>query len=139
MNEGKDRGLITGDYHLPYNPKLVERARLLRQNLTTAEKKLWYGFLRTFRYRVLRQRPIDNYIVDFYCAQLKVVIEVDGETHFSNEGKEYDEARTKVLEGYGLRVLRFTNEEVLNNFEAVFDVIEKIPPTPLTKGGKGGS
>jgi len=137
VSESKDRKMITSIYHLPYNPRLVERARELRQNQTAAEKKLWYGFLQTFKYRVLRQRPIDNYVVDFYCAQLKLVIEIDGDTHFSNEGQNYDEARTKILEGYGLRVLRFTNDEVLNKFEAVCTVITDIPPTPLTKGGRG--
>jgi len=107
----------------------------MRQNPTPAEKKFWYDFLRNFKYRVLRQRPIDNYIVDFYCSQLKLVVEIDGETHFTDEEMKYDEARTKTLEGYGLRVIRFTNQEVLNNFEAVCQMIQEIPPAPLRKGG----
>ena len=78
----------------------------------------------------------ERFIVDFYCAALKLVIEIDGDSHFTEEGKEYDEERTKVLEGYGLRVLRFTNEEVMNCFESVCEEIENlIPPTPLFKGG----
>jgi very-short-patch-repair endonuclease len=55
--------------------------------------------------QVLRQRPIDNFIVDFFCAQLKLVIEVDGESHFTNDGKDYDWERTQILEGYGLKAL----------------------------------
>ena len=113
---------------MPYNPELVEQAREMRKNPTEAEKKLWYGFLRSFRHRVLRQRPIDNYIVDFYCAKLKLVIEVDGDSHFREDAYRFDEKRTKILEGYGLRVLRFTNIEVLKNFEAVCEAIGRIPP-----------
>jgi very-short-patch-repair endonuclease len=71
--------LIDSDFHLPYNPKLVERAKNLRKNMTPAEKKLWYSYLRNFKFRVLRQKPIDNFIVDFYCAKLKLVIEIDGD------------------------------------------------------------
>ena len=124
------------DFHLPYNRQLVEKAKELRKNMTPAEKKLWYGYLRTFKFRILRQRPIDNFIVDFFCAQLRLVIEVDGESHFTNDGEDYDWERTQILEGYGLKVLRFTNDEVLKNWEGVCRRIEEsIPPTPLKKGG----
>ena len=124
------------DFHLPYNRHLVEKAKELRRNMTPAERKLWYGYLRTFKFRVLRQRPIDNFIVDFFCAQLKLVIEVDGEGHFTNDGRDYDWERTQILEGYGLKVLRFTNDEVLQDLEGVCRRIEEsIPPTPLQKGG----
>ncbi len=135
MNQKKAANLSASDFHLPYNPKLVERARDMRKHPTAAEKKLWYDFLRTFKHRVLRQRPIDNFIVDFYCAKLKLVIEIDGDTHSKDEQMEYDQARTSTLEGYGLKVIRFTNKEVLEDFEAVCAVIEGIPPTPLEKGG----
>lgn len=119
------------NYHLPYNPNLVARAKQLRQNPTPAEKKLWRDYLRTFPFRVLRQRPIDNFIVDFYCAALKLVIEVDGESHFTEEGKKYDEQRTKILQGHGLKVVRFTNVEVLERFEGVCEVLAgEIPPNP---------
>ena len=63
----------TDHHHLPYNPKLVERAKELRKNMTKAERKLWYDYLRNFKYRVHRQRPIDQFIVDFYCFELKLV------------------------------------------------------------------
>ncbi len=128
MSSNKD--LIDSDFHLPYNPKLVERAKDLRRNMTPAEKKLWYSYLRYFKFRVLRQKPINNFIVDFYCAKLKLVIEIDGDSHFTNDGKDYDQERTQILEGYGLRVMRFTNDEVLKDFAGVCQRIEEIPPNP---------
>jgi hypothetical protein len=93
-----------------------------------------------------RQKPIDNFIVDFYCPQLKLVIEVDGAGHFTEQGKAYDRQRTKILEGYGLRVIRFTNDEVLDNIEGVWERIcsfippnphleDCIPPNPPLEGG----
>ncbi|MEM9539599.1 MAG: endonuclease domain-containing protein [Cyanobacteria bacterium P01_E01_bin.42] len=117
-------------FHLPYNRELVPRAKELRQNMTLAEKKLWYGYLRNFKYRVLRQRPIDYFIVDFYCPALKLAIEVDGESHFTPEGIEYDRERTERLTRYGLRVIRFTNQDVIQNFEGVCAAIAgEIPPS----------
>ena len=119
------------DFCLPYNPELIAKAKELRKNMTAAEKKLWYGYLRGFEYRVLRQRPIAFFIVDFYCAALKLVIEVDGDSHFTAEGQAYDARRTEILAGYGLRVMRFTNDEVLHNFAAVCQHIEReIPLNP---------
>ena len=120
----KRRGLIFKGRYLPYNPRLVERAKELRKNMTPAERKIWLGFLRSFRFRVLPQRPIDNYIVDFYCASLKLVIEIDGERHYTEKGKLYDAERYGILASYGLRVLRFTNRDIMNNFETVCQKIE---------------
>lgn len=114
--------LREGRYFLPYNPALVEQAKAMRKSPTPAEKKLWL-FLRRFPLRMWRQRPIDHFIVDFYCPKLKLVIEVDGDSHFTEEGRQYDEERTKRLEGYGLRVVRFRNDEVMNGFEGVCEVI----------------
>ncbi len=122
----KEKNLLKTNFHLPYNPLLVERAKQLRKNMTTAEKKLWNEYLKNLEFRFLKQRPIDNFIGDFYCSALKLVIEIDGDSHFTTEAKEYDEARTKVLEGYGLKVIRFTNDEVLNNLEGVCQQIEKF-------------
>jgi very-short-patch-repair endonuclease len=110
---------ITTDFHLPYKAGLVERAKELRKNMTVAEKKLWNEYLKTFPFRVLRQRPIDRFIVDFYCSKLKLVIEVDGDSHFIDNAPAYDQERTNILEGYGLTVIRFTNQQVLQEFEAV--------------------
>jgi very-short-patch-repair endonuclease len=123
--------LKQGKYFLPYNPKLVDPAKEMRKNPTQAERKLW-KFLRNFSLKMWRQKPIDNFIVDFYCPKLKLVIEVDGDSHFTSEGTVYDAERTKVLEGYGLQVIRFTNHQVLYEFEGVCQMIFGfIPPNPL--------
>ncbi|NES21218.1 MAG: endonuclease domain-containing protein [Symploca sp. SIO3E6] len=120
--------LKQGRYFLPYNPLLVERAKQMRKNPTPAERKLWQEYLRQFPLKVWRQKPIDNFIVDFYCAKLKLVIEVDGDTHFTAEGMSYDEHRTQTLEGYGLQVVRFTNDEIINCFDGVCDCISGFIP-----------
>ncbi|MDB9430567.1 endonuclease domain-containing protein [Microcystis aeruginosa CS-555/01A07] len=121
--------LNNSDFHLPYNTALVARAKELRKNMTLAEKKLWYSYLKNFKFKVLRQRPIDHFIVDFYCPSLKLVIEIDGDTHFTDEGKAYDKERTARLKSYGLKVIRFTNSQVLRNFEAVCEQLNlSIPP-----------
>jgi very-short-patch-repair endonuclease len=137
------RDLITNGYHLPYNPDLVERARELRRNMTPAERQLW-EYLKHAPYRFLRQRPIDHFIVDFYCPALRLVIQVDGEQHYTEEGKAYDAERDTILQSYGLRVVRFHNEEVLHHFESVRRRIEAAFESPLTpslsplsKGGEG--
>lgn len=98
--------------------------------MTRAERKLWYEYLHTFKYRVFRQRPIGRYIVDFYCPKLKLVIEIDGETHLAEEGKRYDDERTRILEGYGLKVLRFWNTDVMQNLQGVCEKIEEESPRP---------
>ncbi|MEB3249650.1 MAG: endonuclease domain-containing protein [Merismopediaceae bacterium] len=114
--------LKEGKYFLPYNPQLIARAREMRKNPTLAERKLW-GYLRNFPVKMWRQKPINQFIVDFYCPKLKLVIEVDGDSHFTQEGLVYDQERTQILENYGLKVVRFTNYEVLNNFEVVCEKI----------------
>lgn len=109
---------VKGYYFLPYNPELVAKAKEMRENPTPAEFKLWY-FLRFLKPRFLRQKPIDNFIVDFYCAELKFVIEVDGEPHFTEAGQVRDAERTAILNAHGLTVTRFSNSDVLNDFENV--------------------
>ncbi len=119
------------DFHLPYNPALIPRAKELRKNMTPAERKFWHQYLRTFKFKVYRQRPIDHFIADFYCPSLKLVIEVDGEGHYTYEGKDYDRERTQRLEGHGIKVIRFTNQQILEDFEIVCNQIEMmIPPSP---------
>jgi very-short-patch-repair endonuclease len=122
----KRRGLIWVDNHLPYNPDNVEKARLLRKNMTQAEKKLWFQFLSRHKVRFLKQRPIDQYIVDFYCASHKLAIEIDGGAHYTDSGIDYDKQRTELLNLYGVKVIRFRNDEVINNFESVCKRINKI-------------
>jgi very-short-patch-repair endonuclease len=136
MNDLKSRHLITTGYHLPYNPDLKERARTLRRNMTRPEKKLWYGFLRKLNVTVLRQKPIDHFIVDFYIASSRLVIEIDGKSHYSENGKIYDAQRSAILEGYALTILRFTNAQVMKRFNDVcMEIKDKIPPSPFSKGG----
>ena len=120
-------------FHLPYNQNLVELARQMRQNPTPAERKLWHEYLRNLSVRVLRQKPIDRFIVDFYCASVKLVIEVDGDQHYTESGMIYDTERSAVLAGYGIEVIRFTNYEVLNDFDGVCQRIAnsiEIPEPP---------
>lgn len=124
-----------------YNPKLKLRARELRNNMTGAENKLWVRCLRQFPVKVCRQKPIGNYVVDFYIPRLKLVIELDGETHIENKEIKYDGHRTKELEKLGLKVMRFWNYEVLDNLGGFDAVCERIygylnkhfknPPNPL--------
>lgn len=130
--------LNTGDFYLPYNPALIDQAKELRQNPTAAERKLWQNFLKSFPYRVLRQRPIHHFIVDFYCPRLKLVIEIDGDVHFTDAAKAYDAERTQVLEGYGLQVIRFTNAQVMDDFEAVCQKTQGMIPSrsPSERGNR---
>ncbi len=112
-------------FFLPYNRNLVSRARELRKNMTPMEQKLWHKYLRGCSVKVLRQRPIDNFIVDFYIPKCKLVIEVDGDSHFMPEGLVRDAERTAILEDYGLTIIRFTNEEIRDTFEGVCHQITK--------------
>lgn len=120
-----EKSFITTGFHIPYNPALKERARELRKNMTEPEKRLWFSFLRKLDTRFLRQKPLDNYIVDFYCSTRKLVIEIDGDSHYSDEARIYDERRSRILGKYGLRVLRFTNIDIMKNFENVCEEIGK--------------
>ncbi|WP_233353589.1 endonuclease domain-containing protein [Hellea balneolensis] len=97
----------------------------LRRNLTTAEAKLWQD-LRSRRlqgYKFRRQHPIEDYVADFVCLSVKLVIEIDGATHSTNEELAYDAQRTEVLEGLGWRVIRFTNDEVYGDVDGVIEAI----------------
>ncbi|MDO8644300.1 MAG: DUF559 domain-containing protein [bacterium] len=105
---------------LPYNRNLKERARRLRKELTEAEKKLWSS-LRNQQINNLqfyRQKPIGYYIADFYAPKANLIIEVDGSQHLSDENqKGIDLERTQFFKSLGLKVIRFTNTEVLKNLE----------------------
>ena len=107
------------------NNKLLNVAKILRRNMTRQERHLWYDFLRYYPVKIYKQRIIDNFIADFYCHKARLVIEVDGTQHYMPKGREYDNARTEILEKYGLCVLRFSNRDVNENFEGVCLVIDK--------------
>ena len=114
---------------IPYRRTLKGSAQSLRCDPTSAERKLWFEFLRDLPVRFTRQKPLGDYIADFYCASRLLVIEVDGDSHFSEKGAQYDEARTAALEAHGIRVIRVTNLEVRDQFEGVCqritDALEK--------------
>jgi very-short-patch-repair endonuclease len=111
---------------LPYNKNLIPKAKELRRNMTKQEKRIWYDFLSKYPIRFQRQKTIDHFIVDFYCHRAKLVIEIDGGQHYTEEGLEYDEARTEILNAYGLQVIRFSNSEIEKNFNDVCNVINEI-------------
>jgi very-short-patch-repair endonuclease len=111
--------------YIRYRRDLTSRAQILRRDPTPAERKLWYEFLSTHPEKFTRQKPLGSYIADFYCAQKRLVIELDGDTHFTEGGDAYDRQRTAVLGFRSIRVVRFTNAEVLRQFEAVCAQIEQ--------------
>lgn len=114
-------------YH-HYNPKFKSFARNLRNNSTKAEIYIWKELLRAKKmkgYSFLRQRPILNYIADFYCKDLKLVVEIDGFTHETVEAIEKDRIRDEQLRAAGYKTIRFTNNEVLNELEYVKVQLEK--------------
>jgi len=94
-------------------------ARTLRKNMTPEERHLWYDFLRDYPIRFLRQKVVDNYIVDFYCREANLVIEIDGRQHLREAIALYDAKRTEVLKQHGLTVLRFSNIDINYNLENI--------------------
>ena len=92
--------------------------------MTKEERHLWYDFLRSYPVRFSRQKVLGEYIVDFYSAEAKMVIELDGSQHFEKGNTEKDAERTAFLEGYGLKVLRIPNNEVTRNFHGVCEYID---------------
>ena len=103
----------------PYRHSLRQRAQSLRREPTRPERKLWYEFLSGLPQKFTRQKPLGRYIADFYCSTNRLVIEIDGDTHFSDAAERYDEARTADLGRLGIRVLRFTNADIMQNFDSV--------------------
>ena len=108
-----------------YDHKNVEYARKLRKEMTPWERKLWYCFLQEYPCRFQRQKAIDHYIVDFYCAKASLVIELDGGGHYDLQTQKKDSVRTKYLEERGLRILRFCNRDVDSNFYGICTVIDE--------------
>ena len=107
------------------SPEIHRRAKELRKNMTESEILLWAEIrnrkINGLKFR--RQHPIDIFIADFYCHEIKLVIELDGNIHYSEENKEYDEGRTAELRYLGVKVMRFTNEEVMTS---IHNVLTKI-------------
>ena len=108
-----------------HNKNLTSRAQELRRNMTKEERRLWYEYLRTYPARFRRQVTCDSFILDFYCASAKLAIELDGSQHYSAEGMARDAQRTACLEARGIKVLRFSNADVLVNLRGVCDEIDR--------------
>jgi very-short-patch-repair endonuclease len=126
---------------LPYDKNLKQLSRQLRGNMTDAEKHLWLKIRmkQVKGYQFYRQKPIGDYIVDFYCPRAKLVVEVDGGLHFSDEATEYDRLRDEHMRSLDLTVLRFTNAEVLENIKGVVkSIADKIPLNPPLRKGETG-
>ena len=111
---------------LKYEQENISRAQELRKNATPQENRLWYDFLSKYEIRFQRQKAIDHFIVDFYCHQAKLVIEIDGSQHYTDNGWRKDEFRTEILQGYNLQVIRFSNDMIDTNFQGVCQYIDKV-------------
>ncbi len=112
--------------YIHYNPSLIEKARGNRRTPAPAESKLWFGVLQGRRLaglRFTRQKPLDEYIVDFYCSELMVAIEIDGDSH--GEQRDYDRQRTASLNRLGIEVIRYTNRDVMTNLPGVYEDLSK--------------
>lgn len=123
------------------HPAILERARELRREMTPQERKLWQRLRRKQLYgiRFRRQHPIDRFILDFFCYEHKLAIEIDGHSHYQPDQQAYDQARTEWLAGDGIRVIRFTNRDVNSNVEGVLEAIARAcgvdMDSPLSSGG----
>ena len=109
---------------MPYEHKNIANARRLRKEMTPWERKLWHCFLKAYPIRFQRQKPVGKYIVDFYCAGSKLVVELDGGGHYTPEEQQRDKHRTEELEKYGMKVVRFCNTDVDRNFYEVCSAID---------------
>ncbi len=122
-----ERSEVGGIYtERKHNKSLTGNARALRKNMSKEERHLWYDFLRKYPIRFLRQKVIDNYIVDFYCHEAKLIIELDGSQHYEEKGLLKDKIRTERIESRGLAVIRIPNNEVNKNFNGVCEYIDFI-------------
>ncbi len=120
---------------LNYNKDNIAFAKKLRKSATPQENHLWYDFLSKYEVRFQRQKPIDDFIADFYCHKVNLIIEIDGSQHYTADGKQKDEFRTEILEGYDLKVVRFTNHQINTNFRGVCEYIDAVVKASLREGG----
>ena len=111
------------------NSKLTGNAKTLRKSMTKEERHLWYDFLKTLPVTANRQKVIGKYIVDFYIASSKIVIELDGSQHYEDNAKENDAKRDEFLKSLGIKVLRYSNLDINQRFESVCeDILKKLTP-----------
>ena len=124
------RGFDMGRKH---NPDLTSNARTLRKNMTKEERHLWYDFLKSYPVRFLRQKVIDNYIVDFYCHSARLIIELDGSQHYEEKTLLKDKIRTEIIEKRNLTVVRIPNNEINKNFDGVCQYIDAFVKQSLSQ------
>ena len=116
-----------------HNSNLVPFAKELRKNMTKEERHLWYDYLKQCSFRFQRQKILGNFIADFYCAEAKLVIELDGSQHYEDSNLLKDKIRTAFLEEYGLTVIRIPNNEVSRNFRGVCEYIDAAARQSLSQ------
>ena len=116
-----------------HNRNIVPTAKALRKNMTKEEKHLWYDFLRTYPIRFSRQKVLGKYIADFYSAEAKLVIELDGSQHYTDQGVQYDMERSKFFKEYGLTVIRISNMAICKDFPAVCEHIDFLVKQSLSQ------
>ena len=113
--------------NLTNNAKLKRNAQKLRREMTKEERHLWYDFLKQLPITINRQKVIGNYIVDFYVASAKLIIELDGSQHYEECGAENDRERDRTLNALGINVVRYSNNDVNQNFEGVCsDILKRL-------------
>ena len=101
--------------------------------MTKEDRHLWFDFLKDYPVRFLRQKVFGHFVVDFYCASAKLIIELDGSQHFDPAGQQYDTQRTAFLSQYGLTVIRIPNNEVMRNFSGVCEHIDHCVKQSLSQ------
>ena len=127
------------DMHFGASKIIFQYAETLRKNMTGTEKIMWERLCKKkLGVRIRRQHPIGNYIADYYCHELKLIIEIDGEIHLTKENKEYDINRDVTLNEFGIQIMRFTNEQVTDRIEQIIEEIKnkikdlkQLLPSPL--------
>ena len=108
-----------------YNSKLIPRAKELRKKMTRHERHLWYDFLKNYVVAFQRQKTIRSFIADFYCFKARLIIELDGSQHYSEQGLAYDNERDAILKSCDLEILRFSNRDIDEHFDSVCEVIDR--------------
>ncbi len=116
-----------------YNKQLVPLAKDLRKKMTKEERHLWYDFLRKYPVRFSRQKVLGQYIADFYSAEARLVIELDGSQHYEDCNMVKDAQRTAFLESYGLKVIRIPNNDVTGNFRGVCEYIDNVVKQSMSR------
>ena len=118
-----DRGLLMDR---KYNKEIIPVARMLRKNMTKEERHLWYDFLRTYEIKFTRQKVLGKYVADFYSADAKLIIELDGNQHYEEEKLQADAKRTEYLKQYGLKIIRIPNNQINQHFREICEYIDDV-------------